>query len=549
MPSSSVVIGILVSFSGMVLPVDGNAKVHVWGTYEITLTSSSPYSDPLRDVMVRIQLRGPEGRRVTVPAFWDGGSTWKARVCPELPGQWEWKSEATDQQNEGLHGRTGRFECVPYGGDNPLFQHGRLRVAPSGTFLQHVDDTPFFWLADTAWNGALRGSEDGWRQYLEDRRKKRFTAVQFVTTQWRAAVGDRDGRVAFDGRERIRIFPEFFQRMDRMIDAINAAGLVAAPVMLWAIEDRTGRNPGAILPESETLLLARYIYSRYQAHHVVWILGGDGDYRGPRAERWKRLGRSVFEDTQRSVVTMHPMGLQWVGEEFRLEPWFDFIGYQSGHGDGEGDLRWLVFGPPAQFWSRQPLRPVINLEPNYEAHLAYQSRKPITAAMVRRAAYWSLLVSPTAGVTYGAHGVWYFSDKAEEPLDHAGTGVAQPYFEAIHLEGAHHMTHLVEIFSQIPWWQLRPAPDLLAYQPGTQQVQHFVAAGLTTDRKLAVIYTPITQRLRLRTQQLTGEGEALWFNPRNGRLEVKMAFRGAAEESFTPPGEGDWVLVLRSSSR
>src|SRR4051794_19888990 len=37
--------------------------------------------------------------------------------------------------------------------DDPFAAHGKLRVAKSGTYLEHADGTPFFFLADTAWTG------------------------------------------------------------------------------------------------------------------------------------------------------------------------------------------------------------------------------------------------------------------------------------------------------------------------------------------------------------------------------------------------------------
>jgi len=55
----------------------------------------------------------------------------------------------------------------------------------------------------------------------------------------------------------------------------------------------------------------------------------------------------------------------------------------------------------------------------------------ITDADVRRAVYYSVLGAPPAGVTYGAHGIWYWSRKAEVPLDHSGTGVALPWYECL----------------------------------------------------------------------------------------------------------------------
>ena len=81
-------------------------------------------------------------------------------------------------------------------------------------------------------------------------------------------------------------------------------------------------------------------------------------------------------------------------------------------------------------------RPFINLEAPYEGHLAYQSKKPITAEFMRRAIYWSLLGAPTAGATYGAHGVWGWDDGTHPPTDHPSTGTPSSWQNALKLPGA-----------------------------------------------------------------------------------------------------------------
>src|SRR2546423_5138661 len=112
-------------------------------------------------------------------------------------------------------------------------RHGPVRVSPEGHYLAHADGTPFFYLADTAWNGALLSSEADWGEYLADRAAKGFTAIQFiVTAPWTAALADAEGRVAFDGRgEPVKAF---FERMEARVAAVNAAGLLAAPGVAWA---------------------------------------------------------------------------------------------------------------------------------------------------------------------------------------------------------------------------------------------------------------------------------------------------------------------------
>jgi hypothetical protein len=271
-------------------------------------------------------------------------------------------------------------------------------------------------------------------------------------------------------------------------------------------------------------------------------LGGDNGYRGRDERRWKRIGREIFGRGSRFPVTTHPTGMNWPWEEWRGEPWLTVYGYQSGHGDDAANMKWIHSGPVKQNWQKQPPRPIINLEPPYENHLGYQSRKPHSAYNVRRAVYWSLLSAPPAGVTYGGHGIWSWQTKPGVPRDHGGTGVAQPWHEAVKMPGNVEMKHMAGLFTSLPWWQLRPADSLLINQPGKSDPSRFISIAATQDRKTIVAYTPKGDPIQLDAKSIPAEPKkAQWFNPRTGQSEP---VKTKPPYPFTPPTrEEDWVLV------
>jgi len=402
-----------------------------------------------------------------------------------------------------------------------------LSLSPDRTHLVR-DGQPFFWLADTAWAAVCRATEADWGTYLQARAGQGFTVIQFVCTHWRAY----DGEPAFTLDGGLRINEEFFAKRDRLVAMIREAGLVPAPVLLWACTDK---DPGWYLSEEDALTVARFVKERWGDDDTAYILAGDGDYRGEKAAKWQRLGRAVFADDPDAVVTLHCGGQMWAVEEFRHEPWFSFHGYQSGHGDSEEHLRWLLNGPPGDPCQTPPVHPAINLEPNYEFHKAYQSREPFTDHHVRRAAYWSLLVTPTAGVTYGSNAIWPWATQPEEPLAHEWLGVMPPWHEGLDTPGVRSMTVLRGLFDALPWWELRPAPELLAEQPGDADPTRHIMAAATADGSLAVLYTPVGGTLKL---NLPGAMAGQWFDPRTGA--------SAEATDFTAPDEQDWVLVLRA---
>ena len=528
-----------------------SADVALWGHFEQAFIGTRMYANPFQDVTVQAVLTAPSGKKQHVDLFWNGGLEWRVRFMPDEVGAWHFDLSCSDDTNSGLHAQRGDFTCSHPIGKTRFELHGRLQLSENRRYLSHADGTPFFWLGDTAWNGPLCSTREEWKLYVTQRQRQQFTAVQWVATQWISAPdGDWAGELAYSGHEHILVHPSFFQRLDQKIVALNRAGLLSVPIMLWAAhwsnEVVNARNPGYGLPEEQAIRLARYMLARWSSYHTVWLLPGDGDYRGERAERWKRIGRAIFGDTTRELVALHPGGMQWNMDEFRDEAWLNIVGYQSGHGDDEKTFEWLVAGPPATDWQNEPARPVINLEPPYEDIIAYQSCLRHDDHSVRRALYWSLLVSPTAGVTYGGHGIWGWDDGSAPPIGHDDTGIPRPWQQALTLPGAEQLTLLVQNLISLPWWTFRPAQDVLAVQPGAETLRHFIATARTDD--LLLMYLPENEDIQLKTETLPAELSATWINPRTGERLAAQSHQHDSISHFNTPGLGDWLLLIQRTS-
>jgi hypothetical protein len=343
-------------------------QVARWTAHELSFESAQSRAGPFWDVDLQVELTAPSGRRFAVDAFWDGDRIWRARVRPDETGPWRWRTLASDRDDPGLHDRAGAFDCVLYDGPNPVFRHGPVRVSDDGHSLAHADGTPFFWLGDTVWNGLIRSRADNWDTYLSTRRAQGFSVVQFFSTHWRALAADPEGQVSYREDGQFTVEPAFYQRLDPKVAAITGHGLLASAIVVLALYDE---EPGWVWPVEQVIRFARWLRARWGAYHVAWSLGGDGDFRGERAARWKQIGAAVYAEPREPLVTMHPRGWNWVGDEFRDQSWLTFSIYQSGHSDDEGKVRWLPEGPHTVDWLRVPPRPIINIEPNYEDHPSY----------------------------------------------------------------------------------------------------------------------------------------------------------------------------------
>ncbi len=528
--------------------------VEQWNRFEVIFTSSQYYWDPVRDVQLQVQFTAPNGKHYSVQGFWDGGKIWKARFSPTQTGEWAYTTHCSKEDNSGLHQQHGKLICIPYEGNNPLYKHGPIQLSRNQRYFTHHDGTPFFWMGDTAWNGPLLADQASWESYLNNRKAKGFNTIQFVTTQWRGALGNVNGQPAFTGNILIQIRPKFFQRLDYHVDAINDHGMIAAPVILWAAEG--DENPGYALPADQRIELANYLTARYGAHHVVWLLGGNGNYQGRESKIWQHIGRTVFGKNPHHLVTMLPSPYDWVGEIFRNEPWYSFVAYQSNNNDSQKQLRWLTEGSPSENWNNQQVLPVINLQSNYEATMAHDSQKPFNTHAVRRNAYWSLLRTPPAGITYGAHGVWGCNGgnpcvdvgSAGVNVGSAGVSPAIQWRPAINFSGSTHMQYLRDFFTSMEWWRLRPAQELIANQPGEENPSHFIAAAKSESGDIGVIYTPERNVIEIKADELKLPLHAKWYNPRTGKW-IRADILEKVHKRLKTPGERDWVLYLYKCRR
>jgi len=519
-----------------------------------------------------VAITDPNGETRTVPGFWDGGRQWQVRFRPDTAGRWRYETQAQPPIN-GLHDQRGSFTATPSPETSHRFlRHGALRVSENGRHLEHADGMPFFWMADTAWNGPIKSTAGEWSTYLADRAKKGFTGVQFVTTQWRGASTGRESQTAYRAGETLTIQPSFFQRLDQRIDAINDAGLLAIPVLLWSLGD-VATTPGK-LPEAQAIQLARYITARYGAHHTVWFLTGDASFstawrdrwkslarsilrhgvrdvawslrqtiqRPDPAEYWRRVGRAVFDEPAHSTLaSTHPQARQWDVERLRSEDWYDLLAYQSGHGGDRQTLQWLCAEPPSQSGAGSPVLPVINAEPGYEDLAAGCRGGRHTARDVRQQAYYSLLCTPPAGVSYGAHGVWSWETEPAVPHNHPDTGLARPWHEALRLPGSTHLQHLADLFTHVPWPRLRPDPDLVTSSQRSD-ARLPMAAARSEAGDLAILYLPRGGSVYLRTNRLSSTLRRSWFDPRTGRRHESVPL---TSRTLQAPDHRDWVLVLQ----
>ena len=209
------------------------AQVPKWSPFEGRFHAAMQYAKPFQETDLTVTFTAPDGERFTVPGFWNGARDWRVRFAPNLAGVWSYATRCSNTNDAGLHGITGDFLCTAPRNDSRFTSHGPIKVARDGRHLIHDDLTPFLWLGDTAWNAALLSTPEEWALYARTRRDQKFTAVQWVTTQWRASpLGDLNGQPAYTGTDAIELNLPFFARLDQHAELLARAGLLNVPVLM-----------------------------------------------------------------------------------------------------------------------------------------------------------------------------------------------------------------------------------------------------------------------------------------------------------------------------
>ena len=482
-----------------------------WQAYEKTLTSTATYTNPWQQAELTVTLTSPGGVMKQIYGFWDGGKTWRFRFAPDAGGQWEFTTSCSDPANTGLHGQKGTFLCGPPQGATRFQEHGPVQVATTGRSLAHADGTPFFWLADAPAGDGTEIAEADWAALVDKRAAEKFTAVQF-------SAGSKAGASRiYSGREQITIHPAEFAKLDAKILRLEKAGLLSAPILLEG--EIKGVNS---LPSAQVVKLARYMVARWQASPCFWILSSGGHYFGGEGNHWKQIGRAVFGSQTPAPVALIPPPRHWIASEFSGERWMNVVGYASGSNLDPEALRWLQEGPVAKDWNQPPpARPFLNLR---SAPLSGQSLSPGAtnrANEIRRSLYWSLLNAPTVGVS------------SSDP----GSLVAAE---------AKVMT---EFFTGIDFAHLRPMPFAVVNNPGVQNPLKFIALARSEKKDVLVAYVPEERTVEILLESFPPSPDVKWINPRTGEKSPAVGVVTERSCQFPTPGEGDWILLLRSQAK
>ena len=401
-----------------------------------------------------------------------------------------------------------------------------VRIGPDHRHLVDQSGAPFLVQGDAPWSLISGLTKEEAEQYLEHRRRQGFNTVivNLIEHKFRGPV-NRYGEGPFTTPGDFSTPNEkYFAHADWVIRKAAEKGIQVflAPIYLGYIGTEEGWVEEALANGPEKCRgWGRYVGKRYRDFdNLVWMIGGDRNPDKAR-EDVNAVARGIKELDDRHVMTAHCHPENSAVDQYRDDGWLDFNTTYTYN---------IVHGMLTADYNRTPAMPFVLIESTYEGeHNA-------SAVQIRRQAYWAILCGAT-GQFMGNRPVWLFDPGWQAALDSVG---------------AQDITRLTALFTSRPWHELVPDQKHEVVVDGLGEFRglDYLSAARTGDGGTVIAYTPTARTFTVDMTKIAGKAaKAWWFNPRTGKSEAVGEFPTSGRKAFTPPGDGDWVLVLDDASR
>ncbi len=484
-----------------------------WVINEISFESLKKYNDPFNDADVDLLLFG-NGRLYKIPAFWDGGTTWKIRfVCPSA-GDWNFKTVCTDESNTSLHGKTGKIICSEYNGNYDIYKHGFVTTNAGGKYFTYDDGTPFFYLGDTHWS---LGDEtvDMVKTICEKRDSQGFTVFQSEPI---GATFDFTNGITEDDMAG-------FADYDEKFGIIAQNGLVHANAQFFftyfmepLIANNGGYTADKDLADSTKIYLekiSRYWVARYGAYPVIWTLGQETD----NDFYWSETSHPDWNYENNPYKLVAEYIAKYDAYDHPLSAHQENAGNTAAYGNGKGasdeckvyykdaepscfrdvkahdfyaaqwhpsKTRQSNFNLEKDYWFNSQGKPVIN----YEGQYCYLWTKNFGSRMQG----WTAYLNGMYGYGWGGQDTWSYLNVYDEENDSSDgvdtitseEKINATWQDSLEYASSYQVGYMRNFFDSIEWYNLIPRFDNKAYFVPAYNVYYVYASNI--DNSEAVIY-------------------------------------------------------------
>ncbi len=537
---------LLVTACGSFQSEEITAEVEQWQTHEITLTTKQQFTNPYTDVELYAEFIDDTGDTLVRPGFWFRDNIWKIRFAPPAENKsYTWQT-FTNIPTEGLEGKRGKIQSLPYSGTNKLLKRGFLAMSPGKRNVVHSDGTPFLMIGDTPWALPFRGTSKTVTIYAKDRHSKGYNTALLMSVQPDQLAEGPDSREADYGFGKAffdlenghlnQLNPFYFNELDSLIGILHDYEIVPVlqPVFQgfgWKGQEALGRSA---VPE-EYVRYSKYLLARYGSAPVMYLISADGTGKekgiketGEMLAKWdcydqpRGLHYSPADDYVPDWFKGNPDDYyRHLNKSYQNEPWLDFQWCQTGHG-----YEHLLHKVEKMYYNK-PTKAVANGEPTYER---IGSPDKATGWWQGHEAWSQLMSGGTMGVVYGAAGVWNWKLRSEEPGFADWSTTNSSAMEAIEFEGSIYPGLL--------------GKGLKGYDIVDMEIGHH----LTNNHKLlykqdSFYASYLSDGGEITVRNLKKGLPVRFYNPKTGDF-IESEKVTSVEQSFMAPDTNPWVLLI-----
>jgi hypothetical protein len=387
---------------------------------------------------------------------------------------------------------------------------------------------PFLIVGDSPWYLISGPSKANVDKYLENRKQKGFNSLEMnlVASVSEGAL-DPDGNKPFlvDG-DFTTPNPKYFDHVDYVLEKAREKGIVVFLYPTWLGYDTGFGHPEGFYNEvnangpAKMYQYGKYLGQRYKNFkNIIWVMGGDCS---PAAvmDEIRETVRGIEDAAGPQIFSVHNARFHSGITEYPGEKWIDL---NNTYSDYSSIGKYLLADYNRNY-------PFYFIEGTYE-------NTGISAISLRSQMYKPVLMGAN-GSFYGHHPLYDF----DSGWDNASV---------LESQGANDVTRFAKFFNLRSWYNLVPDNSHTVLTSGAGDINsgNYAAAAIMKDGSTAIIYTPDRRALTVDLTKISGSRtHAWWYQPSNGKVTDLSVFDDSGSRTFTPPSDGDWLLVLDDAS-
>ena len=416
-----------------------------------------------------------------------------------------------------------------------------LKISATNRYLVDQRGTPFFYNGDTGWKLFLKLNKKEVKDYLVDRKKKKFNVIQTMLTGFKDEK-NLNGVAPFANPDDFStVNAAYFDHVDWVLRQADSLGLLIAIAPLWSGCCGEGYGgKGAVGPSSflfrngveKSRAFGEFVGSRFAKYqNIFWIIGGDIDPYEDK-ETINAYAEGIKAKAPHQLLTFHPSSSHSSTDDWENAGWLDvvmtytyFRGFNRAWTKDMPDVYELNY----KEYVKTPTKPYFIGESMYENPKDTLG----TPLQVRKQAYWSALT--------GGMGNAYGSPNWDFPTD---------WRSFLDLPGAKSLEHYFTFFNSKPFYQILPDPEskIIIEGDGKYASNDFAVAGIDEKENFIIVYIPSGRSVKINPANIKGKKlKASWFDPRTGISTAIGNYKNGNVLAFTTPDRQDWVLVIDSS--